>query len=165
MKNNVLKQILVGLAASGLVGAPLSVLAGASANQTVTFEIRAISELSVSGNPGNLTVSAATAGSVPTLASDASTTYNYTANQPRKITAALNTALPAGVTLSVALASPTGGTSPGDVSLATTPANVVTAIPPVSEPAKTITYKLSATSDAGVIGPTPAVVTFTIAAP
>ena len=39
-----------------------------TANQTVTYEVQAINEISVSGNPGALIVSSATAGSEPTAA-------------------------------------------------------------------------------------------------
>lgn len=136
-----------------------------AANQTVTYEVTAINEISVSGNPAALTVNAAVAGSAPTLVSDATTTYAITTNQAtRKITGILDTAMPSGVTLTVALAAPTGGTSAGDVTLTGTAADLVTVISTLNESGKTITYKLSATSAAGVIASANKTVTLTIAA-
>jgi hypothetical protein len=157
---------LTALLAAGLVfGASGIAMAGATANQTVTYEIQAINELSASGNPAALIVNAAVAGSAPTLVSDATSTYAITTNQTRKITGALDTAMPAGVTLTVALAAPTGGTSSGDVTLSDTAADLVTGIATLNESGKTITYKLSATSAAGVVASATKTVTLTIAEP
>ena len=142
-----------------------SVFAADSTTQSVTFEVTAINELSVSGNPGTLTVSTATAGSAPNAVSDATTTYAITTNESsRKITAAIDTAMPAGVTLTAELAAPTGGTSTGAVALGTTAVDSVTGITTLNEIAKTITYSLSATSAAGVVTSASKTVTFTIVA-
>ena len=142
-----------------------SVFAADSTTQSVTFEVTAINELSVSGNPGTLTVSTATAGSAPNAVSDATTTYAITTNESsRKITAAIDTAMPAGVTLTAELAAPTGGTSTGAVALGTTAVDSVTGITTLNESAKTITYSLSATSAAGVVTSASKTVTFTIVA-
>lgn len=161
-----MKKFLISLLVFGLI---LSVsglaMAASTADQTVTYAVSAISEISVSSNPGALTVSAATAGSAPTLVSDASTTYNYTSNQTRKITAALNTDMPEGLTLTVALATPGTGTSAGDVTLSNVAADVVTGITAVNGSSKTITYKLSATSAAGVVTSANKTVTLSIVAP
>jgi len=159
------RRILVGLVASGVVGVPLAVLAATTAENTVSYQVEPISEISVSGNPAVLIVNAATAGSVPTTVTDATTTYSYTANQTRKITAALNTAMPSGVTLKIHLVAPTGGTSVGDVTLTTGSADVVTGIPTVNETGKTITYMLSATVAAGVVASAQKTVTLTVLAP
>lgn len=136
-----------------------------TATQTATYSVSAINQLSVSGNPGALTVSAATAGSAPTDATDATTTYAITTNEStRKITAAINTSMPAGVLLKVALAAPTGGTSAGTVTLGTIAADVVTGISLLNESGKSITYTLSATSAAGVVESASKTVTLTIIA-
>jgi hypothetical protein len=59
-------------------------------NQTVTYEVQAVNEIDVSGNPGALIVSSATAGSEPTAASDATTSYSMTTNgSNKKITGVL----------------------------------------------------------------------------
>ncbi len=97
-----------------LVLAGTAAVAGNTAQQTVTYEVQAINEISVSGNPAALIVSAATAGSQPTAATDTTTSYAITTNQSnRKITGAINTAMPANTTLSITLAAPTGATSAG----------------------------------------------------
>jgi hypothetical protein len=142
-----------------------SAFAASSSTQTVTYAVSAINELSVSGNPGAMTVSAATAGSAPDAVSDATTTYAITTNEStRKITAAIDTAMPAGVTLTVSLVAPTGGTSTGAVTLGTVAGDAVTGISTLNESGKTITYNLSATSAAGVITSASKTVTLTIVA-
>jgi hypothetical protein len=152
------------LAAGLVLGVSGLAMAGASANQTVTYEVQAINELSVSGSPDAIIVNAATAGSQPDVASNALTTYAITTNQTRKITGSINTAMPTGVTLKVALAAPTGGTSSGDVTLSATAADLVTGIATLAESEKTITYKLSALTTAGVVASATKTVTLTIAA-
>lgn len=142
-----------------------SAFAASSATQSVTFAVSAINELSTSGNPGTMTVSTATAGSAPNAVSDASTSYAITTNEStRKITAAIDLAMPAGVTLTTTLAAPTGATSAGAVTLGTVAADAVTGITKLNESGKTITYSLSATSAAGVVTSTSRTVTYTITA-
>lgn len=137
----------------------------AAQTQTVTYEVQAINQMSVSGDPGALTVSSATAGSAPTDATDATTTWAITTNQTgTKVTAAINTAMPAGVTLKVGLGAPTGATSAGAVSLGTVAADLVTGITKLNESAKTVTYTLSATAAAGVVASATKTVTFTVVA-
>ena len=68
--------------------------------QTVTYQVSAINEISVSGNPGALIVITAVPGSQPTAVTDATTTYAITTNiANKKITGALNTAMPANTSL------------------------------------------------------------------
>ncbi len=155
------------LAAAALL-APLAVNAANSANQTVTFEVAAIDELSVSGNPGALTVNTATAGSQPDAVTDATTTYALTTNagtDARKITAVLDTAMPANTTLTVTLGAPTGGSSPGAVTLTNAAADVVTGVDSVAESGLGISYNFSATVAAGVVASASKTVTFTLTAP
>ncbi|MBM3475549.1 MAG: hypothetical protein FJX75_19970 [Armatimonadetes bacterium] len=138
-------------------------MAANTANQTVTFQVSAINEISVSGNPGALTVSTATAGAEPDQVTDATTTYNLTTNgNNKKITGALDTAMPSDVTLKVNLAAPTGGTSAGDVTLSATAQNLVTGVSKKAEGTKGITYKLSATVAAGVVSQATRTVTLTV---
>lgn len=134
-----------------------------TATQTVSYEVTAINEISVTGSP-SLVINDATAGSGLTSAT-ASGTYAVTTNQTnRKITAQLDTSMPAGVTLSVALAAPTGGTSAGVVSLSTTAQDVVTGVSSVNESGLSIGYTLSATVAAGVVPAGNRTVTYTITA-
>jgi hypothetical protein len=159
-----MRKLTALLAIGMVIGASGIAMAGATATQTVTYEVQAINELSTSGNPAALIVNAAVAGSAPTLVSNALSTYAITTNEPtRKITGAINSTMPTGVTLSVALQAPGAGTSVGDVALTATAAELVDGFGTLNESGKTITYKLSATSAAGVVASATKTVTFTIA--
>lgn len=160
------KSIVAALLAAGLLSLASHALAGDTASQTVTFQVTPINELSVSGNPGALVVSTATAGQAPDIVSDASTTYAITTNESdRKITGAINTAMPSGVTLRVALQAPAGsGTSQGPTALTTTAQDLVTGISTLNEASRAITYSLQASSAAGVVPSASKTVTLTILA-
>jgi hypothetical protein len=158
---------------SFLRGLPIGILgylafaapAGAqSAAATVTFEVQAISEMSLSGSPAALTISAATPGDPPTPAVDQSTTWAITTNEAgRKVTAAIDP-LPEGVNLSVLLAAPPGATGLGAVQLEASARDVVIDIPAVQASGLPITYSLSASAAAGVVPSATTVVTYTITA-
>jgi predicted aspartyl protease len=124
---------------------------------------KAQAQFFVSGSPAQMTVSAAAAGSAPTAVTNATTTY-FQLSTPSSghfaITASINTAMPAGVTLKVALAA-SKGTSLGAVALTTTAQNVVTTITG-SMLSQSITYTLSATAAAGVVAVQSKTVTFTL---
>jgi hypothetical protein len=141
-------------------------VASNTATQTVTVQVSAINEISVSGNPGNLTVSTAMAGSQPSQVTDATTTYAVTTNQTSaKITGQITAggAMPGNTTLYINLTAPTGGTSAGDVSLSNGSASdLVTVITKLAESGKTITYKFSATAAAGVVTSTQRTITLTL---
>ncbi|MDB6056442.1 MAG: hypothetical protein JWO95_286 [Verrucomicrobiales bacterium] len=158
-------KTLSSLIALGLIGSGLCVMAGNTAQQTVSFEVQAINEISVSGNPGALVISTATAGNAPDGVQDSSTSYAITSNESdRKITAQIDTAMAAGTTLKVNLAAPTGATSAGDVVLGTSASDVVCGISTLNESGKSITYKFNATSAAGVVSSDSKTVTFTVTA-
>lgn len=159
-----MKKFLVTILIAGFIMMMSGMaMAGETATQAVGYEVTAINELAITGEP-TLTVNAAVAGQAPTLVSDALTSYAITTNQNRKITGAIDTAMPSGVTLSVALAAPGVGTSSGDVSLTAVAQDLVTGITPIAAPTNVITYKLSATPLAGVVSSASKTVTFTIAA-
>jgi hypothetical protein len=133
-----------------------------TATQTVTFAVNAINQISATGSP-SLTVTTATAGSQPTNATDGSSTWAVTTNQTgAKISANIPTAMPAGLTLSVNLVAPAGGTSAGSTALGTVAVDLVTSITKVAQSGMTATYTLSATAAAGVVGSATKVVTYTI---
>jgi hypothetical protein len=158
MKNVLLAVMILFFSVAGVA------MAADSATQTVTYAVSAINEISVSGNPAAMTVSAATAGSAPNSVSDTSTTFAITTNGTnKKITGAINTAMPAGLTLTVGLDALTGSTSAGEVTLGTSAADLVTGISTLNESSKTITYGLSATSAAGVVTSANKTVTLTVA--
>ena len=162
MKNTILSlTVIAALGASFAVPA----FASDSATQTVTYEVSAINELSVSSNAVSLTVNAATAGSAPTAATNSATSYAITTNETgRKITGAINTDMPAGVTLSATLAGPTGATSSGKKVLSSVTTDLVTGISTLNESGKGIGYELSATSAAGIVPSASKTVTLTITA-
>lgn len=139
------------------------------ATQTVTFDVVDIKTVSVSGDPGSMSVNAGGAGAT---AGDSSTTYDVTTNAtsvaPVKITAQITTGgdLPTGVTLSTRLEDPDGAgaaVSAGDVVLSSTAAqDVVTAISNLQTTAKAITYLLTADVTASPVTGATRVVTYTI---
>lgn len=152
-----------------IIAATLLSAAGAfaanSATQTVTFAVTAVNEISVSGSPGTLTVSTSAAGAAPNAVIDSATRYAITTNgRDRKVTAALDSAMPTGVRLTAMVAAPAGATSAGPVSLGTTPADVVTGISTLNETGKEITYELSASAEAGTVPSQSRVITFTVTA-
>jgi hypothetical protein len=135
--------------------------ASAQVTQTVTFQVNAINQIAFSGSP-SLLINTATAGSAPTSAT-ANATWAVTTNQTgAKITASINSAMPAGLTLSVDLAAPTGATGAGSTALGTTSVDVVTGITKLAQGALGVTYTLDATPAAGVQSSTTRTVTYTI---
>ncbi|MBL7050513.1 MAG: hypothetical protein ISR96_13445, partial [Nitrospira sp.] len=137
-------------------------LAANTATQTVTFQVTAINEMAVSGNPAAMIINSATAGSAPTAVTDSTTTYDITTNETaKKITGQITTGgnMPSGVTLETNLTAPTGGSSAGYTSLSTTAADLVTSIDTLAESSKVISYRLSATIGAGVVASDTRVVT------
>ncbi len=151
---------------AGRMLATMAFLAGAglqaqTANQSVTFQVDAINQVSVAGSP-SLTISTATAGSAPTQAS-ANGTWSVTTNQTgAKVTASLNSAMPSGLTLQVNVGAPSGATSAGAQSLSTTAVDVVTGITKLAQSGMSLGYTLDATAAAGVVSSTSRTVTFTI---
>ena len=138
-----------------------------AATQTVTFEVTAINEISVSGTP-SLTVNAAVAGSAPTAVTDTASTWAVTTNDNSvngmKVTVAIDLAMPSGVTLTANLTAPAGASSAGALTLATTAVDSVTGIKLLNESSLGITYQLSATAAAGVVASASRTVTYTIVA-
>ena len=132
-------------------------------NLTVTYEIQAINEL-VAGSDVSLTITSSTAGSDPDDVTDAST-YDLTTNcgtDAKKITAAINTAMPSGMTLTLNATAPTGGTSSGGVTITNVAADVVTSIDAVSEAGLALNFTLAATAEAGVVTSATKTLTLTI---
>ncbi len=144
----------------------LAALPAAMATQTLSYQVAAINELTVSGSPQPLIINTADAGSEPTSVTDASTTYAITTNggnNSRKITAQLDSDMPTGLTLCITLSGPAGAdTPPTNVVLTTTPANVVICINSVAQNGLTITYTLSAAATVGVVNPAIKTVTLII---
>lgn len=128
------------------------------------FEVRAVSQIGISGSPSPLVINSATAGGQPTSVTSTGSSYAITTNEVnQKITASIDQAMPGGVTLEVSLAAPTGAMSAGNVTLGTAGADVVTGISSLREVALPISYRLSATT-AAQLGASTRTVTFTIVA-
>ena len=152
-------DLRIGAAMTALAIAASDV-AAQTATQVVRFQVNAINQIAVSGDPAPLVVNSATAGGMPTAVTASATTYAITTNQAnQKITASIDQGMPAGITLELALAAPAGASSAGPVALGTSASDVVTGISMVNASALPITYRLSATAG---IQASPAVRTVTL---
>jgi hypothetical protein len=144
------------------VGA-LSTARAQTATQVVTFSVVPINRVAVTGAPAPLVMNSAVAGQTPASVSAAGGTYAITTNESnKKITASVNQALPAGVSLEVSLAAPDGAATPGNVALGTAASDVVTGISSLNAASLPITYRLTASPNAQVSGAATRTVTFTI---
>jgi hypothetical protein len=133
-----------------------------TATQTVTFQVDAINQISVTGAP-SLTITAAIAGSAPTTVTSTGHSWAVTTNQTgAKITASIASAMPAGLTLSATLAAPGGATSAGLKALGVTAVDMVTTITKLNATGLALSYQLDATAAAGVVTSASRVVTYTI---
>lgn len=94
-------------------------------------------------------IGTATAGAGPDDFIENGTTYAVSTDSTgvRKVRARLSSALPAGLSLAIALDAPSGGTSLGSVTMTTAYQDLVTGIPKFTTASGlTITYTLSATA-------------------
>ena len=161
-----MKKLLIIMVVLGLVfWISRLVMADNIATQSVSYEVTAINEIEVSGDPLALVVNTATAGSEPTADTDNTTTWDITTNgglDGKKLTVVIDSNMPANTTLEINLTAPTGATSSGDVTLSTTAADAVTLIDSVAESALGITYTLSALIAAGVVPQASKTVTLTL---
>lgn len=136
-----------------------------TATQTVSLAVSPVAKITVSGNPGPLTISDGAAGTdALTSVQDASTTYSITHNSlgNLRITAGINLALSAGYKLEVLLASSKGGPA-GTVDISSGSAtDVVTGIARGADAGRTITYIFSADASAGAMASTNRTVTLTL---
>jgi hypothetical protein len=134
-----------------------------TATQTVTYQVTAINQMSITGAAPTLIVNTATAGSAPTTATSSGITWAVTTNQTgAKISAAIPTVMPAGLTLSATMGAPAGATSAGIKPITTTAVDLVTGITKLNASGLTLTYSLDATTAAGVVASGTRVVTFTV---
>lgn len=139
--------------------------ADTTATQTVSYEVTEINAISVSGNPGTLIISTATAGALPDAVSDNTTSYSITTNgATKKITAKIDNPMPEDLALRVLLDRPfITGASAVEVTLTTSEEIVVSGISPVVASGLKILYTLA---PAGTTPPAPVedstTVTFTL---
>lgn len=112
-----------------------------------------------------MTVNAATAGSAPTAAVNAATTYFVKAKNPagaQKITASINAPMPTGTTLALTLGTPPSAVSMGTVNLDTTTRDIMISIDHENGSTYGITYTFTATIAAGVVPAQSRTVTLTL---
>ncbi|MGA3245630.1 MAG: hypothetical protein ABSE41_13505 [Bacteroidota bacterium] len=137
----------------------------ATANQTLNLAVNTVQKIAVSGDPAAMTISDGTAGTdALTSVSNALTTYSMTQNSstPAKITAGLNSALGAGYSLQITLAS-LKGTSVVAVDISNgTAKDVVTGMAKGADAGQTITYTFGANASAGIMTSTAKTVTLTL---
>lgn len=107
--------------------------------------------ISVSSDPSVIVVDTAVPGSAPDAVMETSTTYAVSTDSSATVLARLSQTVPSGVTLAVELEAPPGAVSHGFVQLTTLDREVVTEIDPGSYSNLEITYRLSATADAGTV--------------
>ncbi len=114
------------------------------ASQQVSINVAEIAVIAVSGNV-SMTINTASAGQAPDPTTSSST-YNVTTNGTnKKITAELDHAMPAGLTLSATMAAPSGASSAGKQALTGTAVNLVTGITKVRGNALSLSYEAVAT--------------------
>lgn len=120
--------------------------------------------ITVSGSPAAMTINSAVAGQQPAAVTNTSTTYSvFTLLSITRVTARINSNMPANVTLQISLAAPPGATSLGLVTMNTTAKNMVTNIGTnILSGSYTITYRLSATVTAAKTTNATRTVTYTI---
>lgn len=137
---------------------------GSSVVQTLTVEVRPITKIAVSGNPGALYITDANAGSEDLSVSDNNSKYSMMTNLDNmKIVASINSPMPVGTHLMVKLGS-SKGLSNGfvDVSNAMSPVDVVSGLGKGSDLDQTITYTFAANASVGQIDADARVVTLTL---
>jgi antitoxin (DNA-binding transcriptional repressor) of toxin-antitoxin stability system len=132
-----------------------------TATATVTYEVKAVNTVSVSGNPVALIID--TDAEMTSGAADSTTTWAVTTNQTgAKVTGAIDTAMPTNTTLAVSLAAPAVGTSAGSKVLGTLAVDLVTGITQVQSTGLAVAYLFKATPTAGVIASASKTLTLTI---
>lgn len=160
-----LKKTTVVLMTVGIcLGFAGMAMAADNDNQIINYEVTAINEINLDDASVSLTVNSATAGQEPDQASTGST-YDITTNVTggtKKITAAIDTDMAAGLTLQINMTAPTTGTSGGALTLAAVAVDAVTAISAAAEADIAIGYTLDATVAAGVVASASKTVTLTI---
>ena len=149
---------------AGLAMMTVASTASAQVTQDVTIAVNAISQIAVTGGAQSLTISTATAGS-PTMSTSTTVSWAVTTNQAnQKVTASVDQALPAGVTLFAQMEAPAGGASFGPNALSTSSVDLVGSISTLAESGLDLIYTLSALPTAGVVASTTRTVTYTITA-
>ena len=121
--------------------------------------------IATTGTPDPLAITTAGPGQAPNAAIGSGGTYSVVvtaANQ--KVTAQIDTPMPAGTTLRITLTAPSGAVSMGAVSLDTSPKDIVVGMQVGTFDHLAISYRLESTVNSGVVTPTSRSVTLKIVA-
>lgn len=161
--HRVFRAAKVAVAASLGLALCAPAFAQTTATTTATFEVAAINEIALAGAAPSMTITSATPGVTPTPVT-AAQTYSVTTNQTAKISAALDADMPAGLTLTAAMAAPTGATSTGAKALTAVSQDLVTGIANLNETGLALNYTFAATAAAGVVPSATRVITYTVTA-
>lgn len=137
---------------------------GGSVVQNLTVEVRPITKIAVSGNPGSLFITDALYGAGVLSVSDNSSRYSMVTNMDNmKIVASISREMPAGTKLMVKLESSKGHSSGVvDISSARSPVEVVTGLGRGSDLNQAITYTFAANTSVGSLDADSRVVTLTL---
>jgi hypothetical protein len=155
----VLSALLLFLAFAG------TAFCGNTARITIYYSVQAVNEISIDDASVTLAISGAPAGGNPATAT-ATTNYDITTNggtDSKKLTAALDTDMPADVTLSMNVAGPADGISAGPSTITSSPSDVVTMIDSVAQSNIPMEFQLSATISAGMVSSGSRTLTLTLA--
>jgi hypothetical protein len=157
-----LRTLVCSVAFLGVSAHATSAQRGARATQVINFRVEAIDQLAFNGTP-NLVITGAPAGQAPTSVSASGGTWSVTTNhRGARITASIDEELPAGLTLAVQLAPPSGAQSEGLRTLSATPVDVITNLSPTATRDLPLTYRLDANVSAGTVVAGTRTVIFTI---
>ena len=137
---------------------------GSSVTQSVTIEVRPITRMAVTGDPGPLVINRVSPEPSPLIVQDNNTRYSITTNlDMMKIVASINNKMPEGTRLMVMLSSSKGqSTGSVDVSDATSPVDVVTGIGRCSDFNQSISYTFAANAGTEEVPVQTRVVTLTL---
>lgn len=155
------RNLFLILALGGFIALPV---AAQTATQNVTVVVQEITAISVSA-PVTLTInSVGSAGDNPDEATNSSSSYSITTNgSGKKITGEIDASFPTGISLAVNMQAPAdAGASAGQVTLGTTPQDLVSGLTRVTGSDLEISYVASATVEAEPSAGETRTVTFTV---
>lgn len=155
-------RIMRSAAALALLTFAVAGTAGAQNTQTINFSVAEVRQIAVSGTV-TLDITTAVAGSPLTQASDNASTWAVTTNVTgAKVSASLDSDMPAGLTLQVDLGAPAGATAAGPQTLSSAAVDLVTGVSTVAASGLSMKYTLDATLAAGAVASGSRTVTYTI---
>jgi hypothetical protein len=127
----------------------LAQTSGSSASQQVTIEVKPVSKISISGNPGPLVIHRVVSTSNANSVSDENTKYSLITNVDNmKIVASINDRMPLGTRLMMKVTNKrASSTGLVDVSNATIPVDVVTGISKGRDIDQSISYTFAANTE------------------